>query len=272
MGNNIGTITDLDTIYSMMDDLKRVNRHSLSNIFLTDENIKRRIAAGQVYYSYIPGQHFCLWHKEWRFTRFYFYIADFDDFQIPVDNETIVCDLFFQKENEKSAFLQEYMSNKGFSNYAVYHKWIRSNAVNKNEYKGHEICITEKRGKAFYKTLCDSFDIYTDLIPEEGDAEKYFEDKKCFSFVDERDGNLMGGLVVTPLGRIQTEEFVFVHPLYQGKGVAGKLHEYWYSQSFEETNQYAAWIKDGNIASEELHTKYGYRKQNVFKNTLLKEV
>lgn len=156
--------------------------------------------------------------------------------------------------------------------YAGYHKWLREGGGgSKGRWKG-SFRILRQRTEGFYALLCRCFDRNSDYVPEKDRFEEYLEDKICCSAVDKRSGRTVGGMVVSSKGHIHTEEFVFVDPGMRGKGIASELHDHWYSEMDHGSCKFAAWIRDDNMVSERLHTKYWYEKQSPYKITLKKEM
>lgn len=68
--------------------------------------------------------------------------------------------------------------------------------------------------------LKDSFDIYSDYVPEYDKFDTYIKNRVIISITNQEKNELIGGLVITVKGDVQTEEFVFTKSCVQGSGVA----------------------------------------------------
>lgn len=194
-----------------------------------------------------------------------------NEYQVIDIGKTIICDLIFTKYDIKNNALADEMRNQGFERYATYHKWVlkqkRNHFAAVNVFDG----VYNNDFASFFELLKDNFDPYSDCMPDEENAENYLREKICFSALNPDTNQLVGGMVVTKQGNVQTEEFVFVHQDFRKRGIASSLHAYWYEHNLNENTQFVAWIRDNNLASEQLHIKYSYVKQDTYKITMKKE-
>lgn len=263
------TLQTPEQLDAMTAALKAANRRLFHNCFLSEAALRDHIRRGRLRCDYRPGRWLNLLCPEQDFLRLYLFLADPDGYALPPAGGRVVCDLFVQKENDRTLAVRRALEQDGFAPYAVFHKWQRRYAPVAAPLPAG-VRLVEGAVPGFYPLLCRCFDPLTDYLPAEADAPAFLGERLCCSAVSEPDGALLGGIVITPQGRTQTEEFVFVDPARRGRGIAGALHAHWYAAQPEGTLS-VAWVRDGNAPSEALHTAFGYQRQNGHKTTMIKE-
>lgn len=265
-------IDSLEHLCQLRAALKKSASSLITNCYLDKETIESYIYPKKLFYSYEPGGYLNIYYKERDFFRLYYYIADLDTYRIQSDNKKIICEQFWRGEDEKSERVNLIMKRRGLQIYAKYHKWIRKGEEALKECNNKDkITILEGNYRGYYEAIEQYFDVFSDHIPLYEEADKYFSSKKCYSAVEMDSQKLLGGLVVTKQGNVQTEEFIFVDKAHRNKGVAGQLHNYWYMDSISDNNrQFVAWIRDDNKESIQFHLKNNYMKKPIYKVTMMK--
>lgn len=267
-----GGIDSLEHLYQMIAELKSVKRRLTTNMLMDDESLQNLVDCDELRFEYYKQRYISLWYKEWNYCRLFFYITELADYNIPNLKSPIVCDLIFSKEDEKNRLLVEKLQIEGLHRYAKYHKWIRGYKTTPKLQPLSGVDVTNGCGTGFYSLLKDSFDIYSDYVPEHDKFDIYIKNKIIISVINQEKTELVGGLVITVKGDVQTEEFVFTKPCMQGNGVASYIHRIWYCRNQNPNGKYVAWIRDDNDASISLHRKYDYEMQNTYKITMVKEI
>lgn len=265
-----GIIDSKDHLHCLINELKKANRHLIYNFYMDEKNAAEYINAGRMYYVYVPRKYLNIWHIEREFIRLYYYIADIEAYDTIESSAVIVCDYIVQRKTDKMTALANKLEAVGLKQYAVFHKWT----CDKIEYKiepPNDISVISGACKGFFEMLRSRFNVYTDYVPEEEDAQRVFKSKICYSAVSDENQELVGGIVITKRGLIQTEEFLFVSPSYCNRGIAHKLHCSWYSRHSEENVKYVCWISDENEKSKKIHSDFGYVMNPTHKITMLKE-
>lgn len=265
-----GIIKDIEQLYKLVSRLKRMRRKLIYNLFLSENELGKQIKKDNWNYYYVPGKYLNLWVEQQSYVKLYFYIADLDAYKVIDTAKIIICDIFCSKETQELHILKEILFNNGFHQHASYHKWVRKFQA-AEKICSESVLICKHRERGFFRLLKQSFDPYSDFIPSENIESEFFNSKICCSAISKQTCKLIGGIVITKQGNIQTEEFIFVDPQYCRQGVAGLLHSYWYNTIAGQCTQFVAWIRDDNKASIRLHLKYGYKMQQAFKITLKKE-
>lgn len=265
-----GEMDSIDALHRMVSELKKAKRRLLSNMFLGEKEVESLIKNKHVYYTYMPCRYLNLWYSERDFVRLYFYIVDMDSYKA-INEEKIICELYFPGLNANNALLEKVFEDRGFKVYASYHKWIARNIQPKRPKgnMGYRIVCGQPEG--FAEAVNLNFDIYSDHVPVKSDMEAYLRQNRLYALSD-GSNMLAGGLIVAVNGRIQTEEYVFVRKECRGKGLALFLHNFWYESQKEQDILYVAWIRDDNVASIGLHMGLGYLRQDAYKLTLQKGI
>lgn len=265
-----GAIHSPDELYAYVTSLKKANRHLVTNFYMSEEEINRYTKEEQLYYKFKKNSYLNIWVYEHDFARLFFCIADVSSYEVPDVRQKLICDLFFQ--NEKSIVgIVDRLKCLNFCEYAFYTKWIKKEAVLLYECNEEIIRIESGTAKGFYELLRQCFDIYSDLVPEEKDAIAFLNGKKCYTAFHQNTGEVIGGIVISVHGNIQTEEFIFVRPDMRGQKIAKCLHKRWYDEANDAGIQYLAWIRDDNYDSICLHSQIGYTKHNSNKLTMIRE-
>lgn len=262
-----GVVNNIEQFYKFISELKTYKRHLTSNLLISENEVASLIDDEKMFYYYVPGKYINFWKKEWDFSRLYYYIANINDYDVPIIAGKIVCDLFCRKETEKNNAIRIALKNAGFNEYALFHKYEKKrDMVDSKIYSGEVV-----RGKitGFYELLRECFDIYTDLVPEPEEAERFLDGKICCSVVDE-EGKIAGGTVITKKGSVETEEFIFVKDTWRGRGIARRIREYCQANAAKEVTRFISWIKDDNELSWRQIINLGYQKSNVYKITMMK--
>lgn len=270
MGSLGGVIETADELYSYVGSLKKSSRHLVSNFHMSEEEIERHTKECGIYYKFVNNKYLNLWVYEHDFMRIFFFIACISEYRIPDIKKKVVCDIFFQKGKNAIEIVSR-LKCLNLYEYVSYTKWIKKETKLFCECDDMHIRIESGAAEGFYKLLCQCFDIYSDVVPEEKNAVSFFNNKKCYTAYQKKTDQVIGGIVISVHGNIQTEEFVFVRPDMRGQQIAKCLHKRWYDETNDAGVQYYAWIRDNNKASISLHTKIGYVKHNSSKLTMIKE-
>lgn len=260
-----GRIESISHLYGLINELKSFKRRLTTNVFLSEQALEDLIKEDGLEYEYVPGGYLNIFVREWDHLRLYFYLSDVRNYQVSRSEETVVCDLFFNREDEKNGELISAFEKEDFLRYAMYHRWLRTETVTDSMSDDQ---IVEGQAEGFYELLRGCFDIYSDYVPQPDLFADYMKDKIVYSAVDTDTGRLAGGLVVSEKGEVQTEEFVFTDPGFRAQGIASKLHRKWYESCGGSIRRFMAWIRDDNDASIDLHRKFAYEKQNMYKITM----
>ena len=261
-----GFLENTDALYEMINELKSVKRSLITNLFLDTNALSDLIDNNEIYYEYAPGNCLNLFIEEWDFYHLYFYMTDPNEYQAPKSDRTMICELFFNREDDDNRILIDNLNKAGFSEYASYHRWLKTRQEETAVTTGHMIKKGQEKG--FYDLLIKNFDVFSDHVPQKDEYKTYIKDKECYSAVDSETAKLLGGLIFSKKGNVETEEFVFIDPEYRHRGLASALHENWYNSNKESKIRYMAWIRDDNQASIGLHQKYAYERQKVYKVTM----
>lgn len=85
--------------------------------------------------------------------------------------------------------------------------------------------------------------------------------------LEDSDNHLAGGLVVAINGKQRTNNE------FRNRGLASYLHNSWYSSTgINDAIKYVAWIRDDNVASIRLHSRFGHIRQDTCKITMQKGI
>ena len=197
-------------------------------MLIDEESLQNLIDCDELRFEYCKHQYISLWYKEWNYYRLFFYITELNKYDIPELKSPIVCDLIFSKEDEKNQLLIEKLKKEVPRRYAQYHKWIRGYKTITPTRFLSDVTVTNVCEAGFYSLLKDSFDIYSYYVPEYDKFDTYIKDRVIISIASQEKNELIGGLVITVKGDVQTEEFVFTKSCVQGSGVASLMHSIWY--------------------------------------------
>lgn len=261
---------NLDEMYFYIGELKKHNRRLFSNQILSEEVLEKEIQKNNLYFCYSPQKYLNILIYERDFVRLYYYIADIDNYEISELQEKIVCDVFFSKRDEKVEQILKTLGRCGLKQYATFSKWCRKADDFRETYVDYEgYTISPKTEPNFGTMLEEYFESYTDMIPNTDEMETYLSDKICYS-AKNKFNQTIGGIVITQRGSVQTEEFLFVDPVYRGKSIAKRLHEEVYKNSDDTIKQFVCWIRDDNMPSINVHKYFGYEKANAYKITMMK--
>ncbi len=269
---NLGRgVNDLDYLYEIIGNLKSVKRRLDTNLYYSDHDLAKFISVGKLFYEYKADKYLNLIIFERDFARLYFYIADLEKYEVPELQCKIVCDYFYTKETENTQKVVNLLTGKGLQKYAVFNKWSKSGLPQINKEKNADIIISKQViPEGFFEAIKDCFDIYTDILPEEKDANDYLAGKICYSANFKSSKQLAGGLVVTAKGDTFTEEFLFVLPSARGLGITNDLYRFYYEDIQAQAPQFYGWIQTGNRAPERMLENYEYKKTSSQKITFMK--
>lgn len=261
-GEKGGTLNSLDELYYMVSELKKTKRHLFSNFFL-DEEMKKKILTGKLYYHYTKNICLNIREQDKEFDRLYFYIADFEKYRYCEKGKKTVCDIFYCKNRDVVRDVLLALYRNGFFEYASFSKYVYKGTFDRQN--GDDVHLVEGAYQGFYDLLCRCFDKITDYIPEKDYADEYFRNHYCYSYLNKE---VIGGVVITVRGSVATEEFIFVSHQERGKGIAHRLRVYWHNHMPENVNKNISWVRDDNIVSWSQLLNFGYNKDGSYKITL----
>ena len=261
-----GILENIDALYRMVDELKSIKRSLVTNLFLDTNTLSDLIDNNEIHYEYVPGNCLNLFIEEWDFCHLYFFMTSPNEYQAPKSDGMMICELFFNREDDDNRILIDSLNKAGFSEYASYHRWLKTRQ--EETAATTRYAINKGQEKGFYDLLLKNFDVLSDHVPQKNEFETYIKDKECYSAVDSETGKLLGGLIFSKKGNVETEEFVFTDPEYRHRGLASALHENWYNSNKVSKTRYMAWIRDDNQASIGLHRKFAYERQKMYKVTM----
>lgn len=266
-----GVVDTLEYLQDMVYELKRANRRMQSNMVLREEELEEIIQQNELLYTYLPGKYLNVWFWERDFIRLYYYVSTIDEYKPFDGDEKIICEIYATKKELKTDSLIARFERNHFKKYSSYHRWVAKDltfdTIGESSYS-----VRDDVTNGIYDGILTYFDVYGDHLPRESSLEEYWKDKKILSIFDEQE-NLIGGLVVSTNGKVQTEEYVFVNDSHRGKRLARMLHNSWRQRANEDgVMQHVAWIRDDNVVSIGLHTTLGYVKQDTYKIVMEKGI
>ena len=264
-----GILSDIEHFYELVSQIKKVNRKYVSNYCLPESALLKGIQQKDVTYVYQEKEYLNLWWRKEHFKKLYYFIANPDQYQIGNDSAVCVCDVVGKDIDLFTA--EKILTGAGMLEYAAYSKWVCQDTTllslkNRDKFE----VVYEDKESPFIDKLYLYFDIFSDLLPDQNEVDEFVRDKHFIGIHEKEKNTLVAGLLYSRRGCVITEEFIFVVPDYRGKGVSKLLHHALYEKYAEEKIKYAAWIREDNLESMNLHRAYHYEKQNQVKATFLR--
>lgn len=264
-----GVIPDIEYLYELIDEIKKINKKYLSNYYLEQSAFSKAIEENGVEYTYKKKEYLNIWIQKEDFKKLYYFIAN--PYQYKINNDAIinVCDVVCKISDERN--LSKIFLNAGMYQYATYMKWVCDSPVLQEQRLHNYLQIIEKdNGNLFKSALYTYFDKYSDSLPDLNEWDEFIKNKCFIGIYDIDKKAAVAGMVYSKRGSVITEDFVFVVSNYRGQGLSKILHNNLYEKYSVEKIKYIAWIRVDNYESINLHSGYCYKKQNLFKITFIK--
>lgn len=263
-----GVMPDIEYFYELVSWVRTADRKYLSNYyFLQNTLLSKAIEQAEITYHYREKEYLVLWYQKEQFKRMYYFIADAGHYKISNDSDEIyVCDIICRDPDSSEA--GRILSRAGMRKHAVYMKWLCRSPVYLNMQSPSDLQIVyEDDGDLFKEKLYLYFDELSDLLPDKREWDTFLKEKHFIGVHDIDRGALAAGMVYSKSGSVITEDFIFVTPAYQGKGISKLLHYALYEKYAADKVRYIAWIRTDNIKSIGLHSFFKYQRQEQFKIT-----
>lgn len=278
MNNNIevvsgyekGRLDSIDNYYSMVAELKEAKHKLMTNFYMNLQRFKEAILHNEVGYEYKFGKYLNLIIEDDGFSRLYYYVIETEDYHFGGTSTTFVCDIYFMEGDKAHDKVIMALCHEGFRQYKSYHKLIAKNPKIGNVEKNNDVEIIQGIDKDTMELLYQYFDKYSDCLPRKFEFEKFVCMKNFLSLYDIKSHELLGGLIYTEKNHSVIEEFLFVKEKAQGRKLSNFLHSFWYEMLASSDVRFIAWVRDNNIPSIALHSRYNYQDSKIKKMTYLK--
>lgn len=267
---NIYKVEDYQQIEEMVVSLRNTSKHILTNMFLSENTIKKYINDNKVKYEYLKDNYLNIYVSNNDFVNLYFYVLCTEKYDVCYEDLPIVCNIYFVKDIIKYENIIINLTKKGFLEYKKYSKWTRNGNFDCNNIGISDIEFHHGYNKNFKELIKKHFDIYSDNVFDV-DLDDYFFDKKCFFAINTNTKKTIAGIVISKKGNIETEEYIFVDNEYRGLGIAKNLHKMWYISNENNYILYSAWIRDDNNDSINLHSRMNFNINNSKKLCMIKK-
>ncbi len=271
LGYEKGKLDSIESYYIMVAELKNTRHKLMTNFCMNSQQLKEAILRNEVEYEYKHGKYLNLVIADDGFSRLYYYVIEAKDYHFGGKSNTFVCDIFFMEEDKDIDKVIMALCHEGFSQYKSYHKVILKNPKIVNVEKNNDVEIIQGIDKNTIELMYQYFDKFSDYLPRKFELEKFVCSKKFLSLYDIKSHELLGGLIYTEKNHSVIEEFLFVKEKAQGRKLSNFLHFFWYEILAGSDVKFTAWIRDDNIPSIALHSRYNYQYAKIVKITYLKK-
>lgn len=265
-----GKLDNIDTFNSMVAELKSTKHKLMTNFYMNPQRLKEAILRNEVGYEYKYGKYLNLIIADDGFSRLYYYVVEAKDYHFGGIGNTFVCDIFFMEGDKDIDEVIRALCSEGFRQYKSYHKLIVKNPKIGNVEKNNNVKIIQGIDKDTIELMYQSFDKFSDYLPRKSELEKFICMKKFLSLYDINNQELLGGLIYTEENHSVIEEFLFVKEKAQGRKLSNLLHFFLYELLAGSDVKFIAWVRDDNIPSIALHSRYNYQNSKIKKITYLK--
>lgn len=269
-GYEEGKLDNIDSYYIMVEELKNTKHKLMTNFLMNPQRFKEAILRNEVGYEYKYGKYLNLIIADDGFSRLYYYVVETKDYHFRGISNTFVCDIFFMEGDKDIGKVITALCHEGFRKYKSYHKLIAKNPKMENVEKNNDVEIIQGIDKDTIDLMYQYFDKFSDYLPRKFELEKFVSVKKFLSLYDSINHELLGGLVYTEENHSLIEEFLFVKEKAQGRKLSNLLHSFWYEMLASPDVRFIAWVRDDNMPSIALHSRYNYQDSKIKKITYLK--
>lgn len=269
-GYKEGKLDNIDSYYTMVAELKSAKHKLMTNFYMSPQQLKEAILRNEVEYEYKCGEYLNLIIADDGLSRLYYYLVETKNYHFAGTRNTFVCDIFFMEGDKDIDKVIMALCHEGFRQYKSYHKLIVKNPKIGNVKKNNDVEIIQGIDKDTIELLYQYFDKLSDYLPRKFELEEFICVKKFLSLYDIKSHELLGGLVYTEKNHSVIEEFLFVKEKAQGRKLSIFLHSYWYEMLANSDSKFIAWVRDDNIPSIALHSRYNYQDSKIQKITYLK--
>lgn len=263
-----GLITNIEQVYTYINDLKNSKRRYVTNIFNFEE-IEYKLRYSKVLFECDGNTYLNLLCEDNGFYRLFFFIVDLDHYQLGKVSHTVVCDVFTMQENELFRQIRSKLCGYAFIQYDCIERWVlKPIDISAVAFLKGYVFDYEKNINAI-ESILDIFDKYTDYLPEVNGIEDFFKDKKFINAYETEGRRYVGSLIYSERKRLITLEFYFVNIEQRGKGLGYLLHDHFYQLVAKRGYKIISYVHENNLASIAIHKKYGYQKDSLRKYTFI---
>lgn len=270
-------VNNLDRVYKFISDLKKYKRRLLTNCYFNEDSLKNLIENRELLYEYKEGRYLNLFCVNDDFFKLYFYIYDFDHYEVEKTGQPVVCDIIAQREDTEFMKKFEVMSKCDFIQYACYEKWMRESPDNCIGHDMSQIVFTNEKSPEIVDMLFCIFDKYTELLPRKNQIEAFLKEKEFINMYESSvnsmrmGGKYLGSLIYSVKGKVATEDFYFIIPEERGRGLSYLLYKWYYQINIKKGYRFEVWINEKNRSSIAVHKRLEYQQKKMKNHVLIRQ-